>query len=289
MIYAFIIEQCADLPVVACCSVLGVSRTGFYQRKPCPVTDRERAEADAANLVHDIWSASRRAYGAPRIRAEARLGRGIRWSKTTCERLMKIAGVQGIFYPAKPRRRSSDGAEADFNPDLVARAFDPEGPDRLWCMDITEHPTGEGTLYLAVVIDAWARRVVGHSIADHLRAEIVADALQMATWRRDPEPKLTIAHSDHGPQYTSWLLGQRLRAAGILGSMGSVGDALDNSVAEAFFSILQRELLDQHRWSTKDQLANAMFEWIECWYNPTRRHSYNDHLSPVEFEAAHAA
>ena len=165
----------------------------------------------------------------------------------------------------------------------------PQGPDCLWVMDVTEHPTSNGKIYLAVVIDAWARRVVGWSIADHLRAELVADAVQMATWRRQPAHGQVVAHSDHGSQYTSWLFGQRLRDAGLLGSMGSIGDCFDNSVAEAFFSILQRELLDQHDWHSRDQLAAAIFEWIECWYNPTRRHSYNDGLSPIDYETAHAA
>src|SRR4029450_10838474 len=115
--------------------------------------------------------------------------------------------------------RPGDGEHSD---DLVNRAFDPAGPDRLWCMDVTEHPTGPGKVYLAVVLDAWSRRVVGWSIADHLRAELVADAVQMAAWRRRPPKDQTIAHSDHGSQYTSWLFGNRLRHAGLLGSMGSV-------------------------------------------------------------------
>lgn len=144
-------------------------------------------------------------------------------------------------------------------------------------------------MYLAAVVDAWSRRVVGWSIADHIRAELVADALQMATWRRRPPDGQTIAHSDHGAVYTSWLFGNRLRSAGLLGSMGTIGDCFDNSVAEAFFSSLQRELLDQHDWATCDQLAGAIFEWIETWYNPRRRHSYNGGLSPIDYETANAA
>lgn len=289
MIHTFIATECADLPASVCCRVMRVSRAGLYQRQAEPVTDAELAEAHAANEVHDIWTMSRRSYGAPRIRQELRLGRGIRRSKTTCERLMRICGAQGIHYPPRHRRRGCTTPGTDPNPDLVRRAFDPAGPDRLWCMDITEHPSAEGKVYVAVVVDAWSRRVVGWSIADHLRAELVADAIQMATWRRRPPPDQVVAHSDHGSQYTSWLFGTRLRDAGLLGSMGSVGDAYDNSVAEAFFSILQRELLDQHHWTDRDQLAGAIFEWIECWYNPHRRHSYNDGLSPIDYETAHAA
>ena len=286
MTYRFITEECSDLPVTACCEVLGVSSSGYYQRQANPMTDRELDEAYLANTIHDIWTASRRAYGSPRVRAELRLGQERPTSKKTVERIMAEIGAVGLHYRPKRGLTASDGS--DPNPDLVNRCFDVDEPDRLWCMDITEHPTAGGKVYLAVVLDAFARRVVGWSIADHLRAELVADAIQMATWRRQPTGE-TIAHSDHGAQYTSWLFGQRLRDAGLLGSMGSIGDCYDNSVAEAFFSTLQRELLDTRTWDTRDQLAGAIFEWIEAWYNPTRRHTYDDMLSPIDYETAHAA
>ena len=160
---------------------------------------------------------------------------------------------------------------------------------RLWVMDITEHPTSEGKVYLGVVLDAWSGRVVGWSTADHMRSELVVDAVQMAIWRRRPPAGQTIAHSDHGSQYTSWAFGRRLRAAGLLASMGSIGDAFDNAVAESFFATLQRELLDQHRWLTRQELAPVVFEWIESWYNPRRRHTSIGSLSPIDYEQAHTA
>lgn len=287
MIYAFIAERCSDLPVSVCCRVMEVSTSGFYQRKRTPVTDAELDEAYRANTVFDIWKMSRHAYGMPRIRAELRLGRGEGCSRTTVARLMDICGAVGIHYRRRGGcTRPGDGA---INDDLVNRSFDPEGPDRLWVMDVTEHRTGTGKVYLAVVLDAWSRRVVGWSIADHIRAELVADAIEMAMWRRRPPRGQTIAHSDHGSQYTSWLFGTRLRNAGLLGSMGTIGDCFDNSVAEAFFSGLQRELLDQHHWDNREQLALAIFDWIETWYNPRRRHSYNDYLSPIDYETANPA
>ena len=256
------------------------------------MTDRELVEARRANVVFDIWKMSKHSYGMPRIRNEFHLGRDEGCSRTTIARLMGICGAVGIHY-RRPGgcTRPGDGEVSD---DLVNRAFDPDGPDRLWVMDVTEHPTDTGKVYLAVVIDAWSRRVVGWSIADHMRAEIVADAVQMTVWRRQPPPGQTIAHSDHGGNYKSWLFGGRLRTAGLLGSMGTVGDCFDNSVAEAFFSGLQRELLDQHHWDSREQLALALFDWIEAWYNPRRRHSYNDGHSPADYErlntpAAHAA
>ena len=142
-------------------------------------------------------------------------------------------------------------------------------------------------MYLGVVLDAWSRRVVGWSIADHMRSELVVDAVQMAIWRRHPPTGQCIAHSDHGSQYTSWAFGTRLRAAGLLGSMGTIGDAYDNSMAESFFHSLQLELLDEHHWNTRRQLAQAIFEWIECWYNASRRHSSIQMLSPIDYETRH--
>ena len=194
-------------------------------------------------------------------------GQGQRCSRKRVDRLMRQAGIVGI-YRRKARgctRRDPGASSAE---DLVQRDFNPTEPDRLWVMDVTEHPTGEGKVYLAVVLDAWSRRVVGWSIADHIRSELVVDAMQMAIWRRRPPAGRTVAHSDHGSTYTSWAFGRRLRAAGLLGSMGSIGDCFDNSAVESFFGTLQIELLDEHRWDTRQQLALAMFDWIEAWYNP---------------------
>ena len=143
-------------------------------------------------------------------------------------------------------------------------------------------------MYCCAVLDVLSRVVVGWSIADHMRTEVVVDALQMATWRRRPQPG-TILHSDRGSQYTSWVFGHRLRAAGLLGSMGRVASSVDNSMIESFWSTMQRELLDRQRWSSQEQLATAIFEWIEACYNRTRRHSSVGMLSPVEFEALHTA
>jgi putative transposase len=288
MIYAFICRRCDDLPVATCCRVMGVSKSGFYAWRAYPVGDRDWGDAVLTNTISDIHRASRRSYGSPRVHAELRLGLGIRCSRKRVERLMRQAGIVGI-HRRKARGCTRRDARAQGAEDLVKRRFDPPEPDRLWVMDVTEHPTAEGKLYLAVVVDAFSRIVVGWSIADHIRAEVVVDALQMAAWRRRPPAGQTVAHSDHGSQYTSWAFGCRLRAAGLLGSMGAVGDCFDNSVAESFFGTLQVELLDQARWATRRELALAVFEWIEAWYNPRRRHSYCSMLSPADYEAAHRA
>lgn len=285
MIYAFIADHCRDLPVAACCRAMGVSRAGFYAFRANPISDRDWHDAQLTNTIHDIHRASRRSYGSPRVHAELRLGQGVRCGRKRVERLMAQAGIVGIH---KRRRRGCTLADgSDPAEDLVNRQFSAEGPNRLWVMDVTEHRTGTGKVYLAVVLDVWSRRVVGWSIADHIRAELVVDALQMATWRRRPPAGQTIAHSDHGAQYTSWAFGRRLRAAGLMGSMGSIGDCFDNALVESFFGTLQSELLDQHTWTNRDELASAIFEWIEGWYNPTRRHSALDMLSPIAYEQAH--
>lgn len=288
MIYTFIAGRCADLPVATCCRVMKVSTSGFYQWKAQPVSDRDWDDAILTNTIVDIHRMSRRSYGSPRVHAELRLGQDTFCSRKRVERLMRQAGVAGIYRRRGHGCTKRDPA-AELNDDLVGRRFDPDGPDRLWVMDVTEHPTDTGKLYCAVVLDAFSRRVVGWSIADHVRSELVVDALQMAIWRRQPDKHQTIAHSDHGCQYTSWAFGRRLRDAGLLGSMGTIGDCYDNSVAESFFGSLQLELLDEHHWHTREQLANAIFEWIETWYNPRRRHSYCNMLSPVDYETANAA
>lgn len=289
MIFTFIAERCSDLSVTASCRAMKVTTSGFYewrarQHDPSP---RRREDTALTATILEIHRQSRGTYGSPRVHAELRLGEGIRVGRKRVERLMRQAGITGIYRRRKQGCTRRDPAAIPSD-DLVNRRFTVTAPDRLWVSDITEHPTGTGKVYLGVVLDAWSRRVVGWSIADHLRAELVVDALQMALWRRRP-PEGAVVHSDHGTQYTSWAFGRRLRAAGLLGSMGTVGDAYDNAVAESFFATLQRELLDRQPWSTRQQLASAVFEWIEAFYNPTRRHSSNGMLSPVDYEKTHAA
>jgi putative transposase len=285
MTYTFIAQACADLPVATCCRVMKVSKSGFYAWQANPVSDKDLSDALLTNTICDIHRMSRLSYGSPRVHAELRLGQDTRCGRKRVERLMRQAGIRGIYRRRRRGCTTRDSA-AELADDLVKRQFDPLEPDRLWVMDVTEHETDEGKLYLATVLDAFSRRVVGWSIADHIRSELVVDALQMAIWRRRPPKDTTVAHSDHGSQYTSWAFGRRLRTAGLLGSMGSIGDCFDNSVAESFFGTLQLELLDQHHWTSRKQLALAIFDWIESWNNPRRRHSYCKMLSPVDYENA---
>jgi len=288
MMFTFIADDCADLPIEACCRTMKVSRSAFFawrQRRANP-TPKMVDDIDLGELIVKIHDQSHGTYGAPRVTAELRLGLGRQVNHKRVERLMREHGLQGVTRRQRGKRctRAERGPISD---DLVHRQFRPDRPDRLWVQDITQHRTAEGWVYMAVVIDAWSRRVIGWSIADHLRAELVVDALEMARLRRRPEG--TTVHSDHGAQYTSWVFGQRLRHAGLLGSMGTVGDALDNAVAESFFASLQCELLDRHHWPIRAGLAQAMFHYVEAFYNPTRRHSTLGYLSPVDYEATHAA
>lgn len=269
------------------CQALGVSTSGYYDwRERLEPARRTIFDEFLTEQIREIHTQSRGTYGSPRVHAELVLGEGIHVGQKRVERLMRQAGLEGIYRRKKhfTTRRDPKAALSD---DLVNRQFTVDRPDVLWVGDVTEHPTAEGKVYLATVIDAFSRRVVGWSIADHLRAELVVDALQMAIWRRNGREAGTVMHTDHGSQYTSWAFGRRLRAAGILGSMGSVGDALDNAMAESFFGTLQLELLDRRHWETRAQLASAIFEYIEAFYNPRRRHSSIGNLSPVEFETRH--
>jgi putative transposase len=268
------------------CRVLGVRRQGFYEW--CSGVKSPRAEENELLLKHieRIHAESRGTYGWPRVHAELTLGLGLVVNHKRVARLMREAGIQGLY---RRRRRGCTVRDLLAEPyiDLVDRDFVVEGPDEIWCTDITEHATQEGKVYCAAVIDVFSRRVVGWSIDDNMRTELVIDALGMAIIRRQPDRHATILHSDHGCQFTSWAFGRRLVEAGLVPSMGSIGDCYDNSLVESFWGTMQLELLDSRNWATRAELATAIFEWIECWYNPLRRHSSIGMLSPAGYEAVH--
>lgn len=233
------------------CRVLNLSRSTYYDAAGrCP-SARVVADLVLTSSIREIHEMSRGSYGAPRVHAELRLGQGLRIGRKRVARLMRSAGLRGICHRRKRGRTASLPAVHD---DLVKRVFTADCPDRLWATDVTEHPTRTGKVYCCAVIDAYSRMVVGWSIADHIRAELVVDALQMATWRRRPRPG-TVVHSDRGSVYTSWAFGHRLRAAGLLGSMGRVASSVDNTMVESFWSTMQRELLDTRTWESTEQLS----------------------------------
>jgi transposase InsO family protein len=200
MIYAFIADRCADLPVEQCCRALKVSKSAFYawRHQQANPTVRMLADRELGDLIVKVHDASFGTYGALRVTAELRLGLGRHVNHKRVQRLMRERGVAGVTRRRRAKGCTRSRANDPRSDDLVHRQFRPDRPDRLWVQDITQHRTGEGWVYLAVVIDAWSRRVVGWSIADHLRAELVVDALDMARLRR--QPSQTVVHSDHGSQ-----------------------------------------------------------------------------------------
>jgi len=234
-------------------------------------------------MIRDIHEESRFSYGSPRVTAELRPGLGLAVNRKRVERLMRAHGIQGIYR----RRGRKNLVNAATEEDLVKRNFTVDAPDVLWLTDITEHSTAAGKLYCAAVMDAFTRKIIGWSIGARQDADLVINALAMAVARRQPDSDSTILHSDHGTQYTSWAFGKRLRDAGLLGSMGTVGDCYDNAMMESFWHTMQLELLDTRTWNSREELASAIFEWIECWYNRYRRHSSLGMLSPAEYERRH--
>ncbi len=262
------------------CRLLGVSPSGFYAQRKRPQSKRAKADEDLSVRIRSIHEHSRGTYGAPRIQAElAAEGQNI--SRKRVARLMKLLGVQGVSRRRQfaTTLRDRSGRQA---PDLVERRFQAAARDQLWVADITYIPTATGFLYLAVVVDAWSRRVVGWSMATHLRTELVLEALDMAIAQRRPSG--VIHHSDQGCQYTSIAFGQRCREAGVRPSMGSIGDCFDNAMCESFFATLECELLARRRFRTQVEARLAVFDFLEGWYNRHRRHSALGYLSPADFE-----
>jgi putative transposase len=280
--FAFIEAEKAHFPISFMCSRLGVSRAGFYAWRARRPSRRDRADARLLSLVRAVHASSRGTYGAPRVHAELRAVHAVRCGRKRVARLMHTAGLVGVHRRRRIGLTRRDPA-ATPSPDLVKRNFAPHAPNRLWVADITQQRTGQGWFYLAVIVDAYSRRVVGWAMAEHVRTDLVLDALSMAIAARRPPPGL-VHHSDQGAQYTSLAFGRALCAAGIAGSMGTVGDCYDNAMAESFFATLQTELLDRHYWTTRRQLATAVFDYIETFYNRRRRHSALGYHSPADYE-----
>ena len=271
--------------VATMCRVLGVSPSGHYAWRKRPLSARARAEVELSAEIHAIHRESHGTYGAPRIHADL-AARGIRLGRKRVARLMRGAGLHGVSRRKQFRTTVRDDT-ARPAPDLVDRQFQAAGRDRLWVADITYVPTWAGFLFLAVVLDAWSRRIIGWAMDTHLRTELVLAALDMAVAQRRPTD--VIHHSDQGCQYTSLAFGGRCREAGVRPSMGSVGDAYDNAMCESFFATLECELLDRHRFPTPADARLAVFDFIEGWYNPRRRHSALDYLSPMAYEKRESA
>lgn len=270
----------AIYPVKAMCRVLEVSTSGYYAWQKRQPPRRAQEDRKLLKRIHAVHKRSKGTYGAPRIHAELAEA-GVRVGRKRVARLMRAEHLRGVSRRKAPRAtQRKPGARPA--PDLVKRNFTAAGPDRLWVADVTYIATWAGWLYLAVVVDAWSRKVVGWAMSMHLRSTLVLDALQMAIRQRR---KNVIHHSDQGSQYISLAFGQRCRAAGVRPSMGSIGDCYDNAMCESFFATLECELLDRNTFHTPTEARLTVFKFIEGWYNPHRRHSALDYLSPNRYEA----
>jgi len=275
----------AKLSVQSMCRVLDVSASGYYAwqgRAPSKRATQDTVLTERIRLLH---AASDENYGSPNIHADLR-DEGTRVGRKRVARLMKVAGLRGIsrrrsFVVTTQRDRRQRPA-----PDLVNREFTADGPNQLWVADMTYIPTWAGFIYLAVVVDVWSRRIVGWSFSETMTSDLVLAALNMALELRKPEG--VIHHSDQGSQYTSIAFGKRCKEMGVRPSMGTVGDAYDNAMAESVFASLECELIDRRSFKTKTEARLAVFTWIEAWYNPRRRHSAHGRISPINFERLHA-
>ena len=262
-----------------CCRILDVAPSGYFswrRRTPSPAALRREW---LRGLISQIHVASRGVDGYRRIRAELLLGWQIVVSRKLVHKLMAEERLKGL--PTRRQRKSLVNVAT--SEDLVCRDFNRNAPNQLWLTDITEHPTREGRVYCCVVLDAHSRRVVGWSIDSHQATSLVTNALQMAIGNRTPPPG-TVIHSDHGSQFSSWAFSERVRQAGLVPSMGTVGDAYDNALIEAFWARLQTELLNRKKWKTRIELSTALFDYLEIFHNRNRRHSSLGMLTPIEFE-----
>ena len=278
------VEKAQGFPVSVACELLGVDRSGFWKWETRPPSQRELSDAWLTEKIREIHLANRGVYGARRIHAELRMAHNIHVGKKRVARLMRQAQISGLI-PKKRGRTTIRVPGVRVADDLVRRQFRPQAPNVMWFTDITYLRTWEGWLYLAAVQDAFSRRIVGWQMADHMRTELVANALQMAVQRRRPEAGL-IHHSDQGSQFVSLGFGQLCARSGIARSMGSTGQCWDNAVAETFFATLKKELVYRRTWPTRPELETEIFEYIEGFYNRQRRHTNLGMLSPANYEAA---
>ena len=286
-LYRLIDEESERQSVSRLCRTLGVTRSGFYDWQRQPLSDRALADWLLTEQIRGIFAESEQTYGSPRVFKELTLGSGLRISEKRVARLMRQAGL--VAVSSRRRKGSTTRAkEHPLAPDLVQRDFAVEGPDRLWVADFTQLTTWQGTAYIAVVADAYSRLCLGWSVRADKTVELALEALDMAIWRRGQMRACgAVHHSDQGSQYTSFAFTRRLASEGLVASMGTVGDALDNAMCESLIGTMKIEKLSRQPWRSIEDLRAAVFEWIETWYNRRRRHSSLGYLSPLEYESQH--
>jgi putative transposase len=281
-VFRFIATEKASHSITTMCRVLEVSRSGYHAWTGRPLGPRAVEDARLTARIRVLHKQRREVYGSPRIWSDLVVDDGERIGRKRVERLMRQAGLSGLTTK-KWKATTVRVPGVRVADDLLDRNFAAGAPNRCWVADITYLRSWEGWLYLVAVQDLYSRRIVGWAMADHLRAELVTDALEMALARRRPERGL-IWHSDQGSQFVSLAFGQKARAAGIAQSMGSKGDCFDNAVAESFFATLKKELINRRSWPSKAELRSEVFDYIEVFYNRERRHSTLGQLSPADYE-----
>jgi len=282
--FAFIAEQAEEFPVDLLCEVLEVSRSGYYAWRNRPPSAQQQRRDELVQHIAVVHQEHRQVYGSPRICRELQ-ARGVACSENTVAKLMRSAGIR-----SKRRRRfvvrTTDSRHAHpIAPNRLNQEFDVAQPNQVWAADITYIPTGEGWLYLAVVLDLCSRKVVGWALDDHLRSELTRRALEMAVLHRRP-PKDVLHHSDRGVQYACDDYQALEDQHGIIRSMSRTGNCYDNAVVESFFATLKTELTHHATYTTRAQAESAIFEYLEVFYNRKRRHSALDYRSPAEYEAS---
>jgi transposase InsO family protein len=276
-------EEAEQHSVKRACELLEVSRAAFYEHRKHQPSQRELSDAELTDKIREIHTTAKGTYGSPRVHGELR-NQGVHVGKKRVARLMVAAGLEGRCKKRWRKTTIPDPA-AERARDLIQRHFGPCAEiDRRYVGDITYISTWEGWAYLATVIDLASRKVVGWALAEHMRAELVIDALDMAFAHRRPADGV-IFHSDRGCQYTSADYGTFARDHGVVLSVGRKGECWDNAVAESFFATIKRELIDTRAWPTRTGLRTAIFDYIEGWYNTRRLHSSLGYLSPADFEA----
>jgi putative transposase len=283
MKYGLIEAEKTEHRISRLCSVLGVTRQGFYAWRGRGPSQRQLGDEKLKGLIVRLYDESLQTYGAPRLQLDLAEDHEIHVGRKRVARLMRELDLQGVSRRGKRPRTTVPDAKAPPAPDLVERKFNADEPNRLWVADITYVPTLEGWLFLGVVMDMYSRRIVGWSMRDDLKADLVVDALGMAVARRRPKPGV-VHHSDRGSQFTSLAFGRTLKESGLVASMGSRGDAFDNAACESVISTLKVEWIKRHRYTTRDQARLSIFEYIETFYNPRRRHSSLGGISPDEYE-----
>ena len=271
----------ANFPVNMVCQALGLSRSGYYAWLRRKESKRQLVDREALGHIQEVFSQSRGTYGSPRIYAELK-AKGLHYGRGRIERLMRKHRITPVY-----RRRFVRTTQSKHGfriaPNRLQRRFETEKKDEAWVTDLTYIFTGEGWLYLSVILDLYSRRIVGWAMSANMKTELPLAALKMAIQRRRPKRGL-IHHSDRGVQYASELYQRRLRQHGIVCSMSKRGDCYDNAVVESFFSTLKRELVYRARWQTRAEARNDLFEYMEVFYNRKRRHGYLGNVSPADFE-----